>query len=82
MATTHAEYLDYKERVGQQLSQRKMKISELKDQLANLDVTPSKDMSNSIRDYGNHADVILRDCWFYRCANYATCPHCLFDFIN
>ena len=65
MATTHAEYLEYKQLVAQQLSQRKLKISELKDQLANLDVTHSKEASKSILDIDKNVGIVQSNCWFY-----------------
>lgn len=48
MATAQGEYLEYKDRVNTELSKNKLRIDELKQQLASLDVSYSKDLSKSL----------------------------------
>jgi chromosome segregation ATPase len=48
MAAVREEYLEYRERVDDEMSRSRLKISELKDQLANFDTSFSKDMSKSM----------------------------------
>lgn len=48
MATKDPEYLEYKGRSNDQISRSRQKIDELKEQLASMDVSYSKDLSKSI----------------------------------
>jgi hypothetical protein len=48
MATKDPEYLEYRGRANDQISRSKQKIEELKEQLAGMDVSYSKELSKSL----------------------------------
>ena len=48
MATKDPEYLEYRGRANDQISRSKQKIEDLKEQLAGMDVSYSKELSKSI----------------------------------
>ena len=78
MATVHAEYLDYKERTTQQLSEKKQRISELKDQLANLDVKQYNEAPKTVHDLAKDAvgHIFSNLCFYHNIIIYSIYLFC------